>query len=163
MRLYSLCIYCRGDASPATTLIGDTPSQHLMCPVQSAGMRRWVTQQTTRLTSLLANSAPVPSGAQYPLPLLQEASPARRGYGDLGRQGTRRLPQQQTLVAPSAIFFMSLGQHVGVQHLCACPPSTIKGEVCDVTRGGSDKLSPLDSLRHSQVHTSSQEIHHTLE
>jgi hypothetical protein len=92
-----------------------------------------VTQQTARLTSLLANSAPVPSDAQYPSSLLHEASPARRGYGDLGRQGTRRLPQQQILVAPSAIFFMSLGPHVGAQYLCACPPSAIKGEACDVT------------------------------
>jgi hypothetical protein len=100
-----------------------------------------VTQQTARLTGLLANSALVPSGAQYPSPLLREASPARRGYEDLGRQGTRRLPQQQTLVTPSAIFFMSLGPHVRAQHLCACPPSTIKGEACDVTRTERDRLT----------------------
>ena len=36
----SLCIYCGEDAPPATTLTGDVPSQHLMCPVQSAGRRR---------------------------------------------------------------------------------------------------------------------------
>jgi hypothetical protein len=47
--------------------------------------------------------------------------------------GARRLPRQQTLVAPSAIFFMSLGPYVGAQCLCACPPSSIKGEACDVT------------------------------
>jgi hypothetical protein len=74
----------------------------------------------------------VPSGIQYSSSLLQEVSPARRGYGDLGRQGTRKLPQQQTFVASSAIFFMSLGSHVGAKYLCACPPSTIKGEACDV-------------------------------
>jgi hypothetical protein len=28
---------------------------------------------------------------------------------------------------------MSLGPHVGAQSLCACPPSAIKGEACDVT------------------------------
>jgi hypothetical protein len=28
---------------------------------------------------------------------------------------------------------MSLGPHVGAQCLCACPPSAIKGEACDVT------------------------------
>jgi hypothetical protein len=39
MRLCSLCIYCGEDAPHATTLIGDVPSQHLMCPVQSAGRR----------------------------------------------------------------------------------------------------------------------------
>jgi hypothetical protein len=63
----------------------------------------------------------------------QEASPVRQGYVDLGRQGTRRLPRQQTLEDPSTIFFMSLGPHVGAQSLCACPPSAIKGEACDVT------------------------------
>jgi hypothetical protein len=30
---------------------------------------------------------------------------------------------------------MSLSPHVGAQYLCACPPSAIKGEACDVTRG----------------------------
>jgi hypothetical protein len=40
LRLCSLCIYCREDASPATTLTGDATSQHLMRPVQSAGRRR---------------------------------------------------------------------------------------------------------------------------
>jgi hypothetical protein len=90
-------------------------------------------QQTARLISLLAHSAPMPSGMLYSSSLLQEASPARRGYEDLGRQGTRRLPRQQTLVAPSVIFFMSLGPHVGARCLCACPPSAIKGEACDVT------------------------------
>jgi hypothetical protein len=33
MRLCNLCIYCGEDAPPATTLTGDTPSQHLMRPV----------------------------------------------------------------------------------------------------------------------------------
>jgi hypothetical protein len=33
------CIYCGKDAPPATTLTGDVPSQHLMCPVLSAGRR----------------------------------------------------------------------------------------------------------------------------
>jgi hypothetical protein len=37
--LCSLCIYCGKDVPPATTLTGDAPSQHLMCPVQSTGRR----------------------------------------------------------------------------------------------------------------------------
>jgi hypothetical protein len=113
IQLCSLCIYYVEDAPPATTLTGDAPSQHLMflSNPSTDGVR--VTQQTARLTSLLVNSAPVPSGAQYSSSLLQEASPACRGYGDLGRQGTRRSPQQQTFVAPSAIFFISLGPPVG--------------------------------------------------
>jgi hypothetical protein len=36
----SLYIYCRKDAPPATTLIGDVSSQHLIRPVQSDGRRR---------------------------------------------------------------------------------------------------------------------------
>jgi hypothetical protein len=43
-----------------------------------------VIQQAARLTGLLANSAPVPSGAPYSSSLLQEASFARRRYEDLG-------------------------------------------------------------------------------
>jgi hypothetical protein len=35
----SPCIYWGEDASPATMLTGDVPSQHLMCPVPSAGRR----------------------------------------------------------------------------------------------------------------------------
>jgi hypothetical protein len=29
--------------------------------------------------------------------------------------------------------YRGLGPHVGAQHLCACPPSAIKGEAFDVT------------------------------
>jgi hypothetical protein len=72
-----------------------------------------VIQQAARLTGLLANSALVPSGAPYSSSLLQEASPARQGYTYLGCWGPRRVPQQHTFVAPSAIFVMSLGPHVG--------------------------------------------------
>jgi hypothetical protein len=36
----SLCIYCGEDTPYATTLTGNVPSQHLMCPVQSAARRR---------------------------------------------------------------------------------------------------------------------------
>jgi hypothetical protein len=38
-------------------------------------------------------------GTLIPSSLVREASPARRYYADLGCQGTRRLLQQQTLVA----------------------------------------------------------------
>jgi hypothetical protein len=108
-----------------------------------------VVQQAARLTGLLANSAPVSRGAPYSSSLLQEASPARRGYEDLGCQGARRSPQQHTIVASSTIFVMSLGPHVGAQYLCACPPSAIKWEACGVAKH-------TISGRHSQVHTSSQ-------
>jgi hypothetical protein len=90
-------------------------------------------QQAARLIGLLANSAPVLSSALYSSSLLQEATPAHRGYGDLGCQGTRRLPLQQAFMAPSTVITISLGPHVGAQYLCACPPSAIKGEACSVT------------------------------
>jgi hypothetical protein len=74
---------------------------------------------------------------------LCSSSLIRRGYGDLGRQGTRSLPQQQTFLAPTAIFFISLGPHVGAQCLCACPPLAIKGEACDVTSQIQSKTHKL--------------------
>jgi len=40
LKPHSLCIYCREDAPPATTLTDDVPSRHLMRPVPSAGRRR---------------------------------------------------------------------------------------------------------------------------
>jgi hypothetical protein len=43
-----------------------------------------VIQQAAHLTGQLGNSVPVPSGAPYSSSLLREASPARRGYEDLG-------------------------------------------------------------------------------
>jgi hypothetical protein len=69
--------------------------------------------------------------------------------------GMRRLSRQQALVAPSVIFFMFLGPHVGAQSLCAYPPSVIKGEACDVTH----THAILDSL----THTGSQAIQLTVE
>jgi hypothetical protein len=122
---------------PATMLTGDMPSQHLIVPSHLLAGGVKVIQQAARLLGLLTNSALVPSSALYSSSLPQEASPARQGYADLERQGTRRLPRQQTLEDPSTIFFMSLGPHVGAQSFCACPPSAIKGEAYDVTRGGS--------------------------
>jgi hypothetical protein len=47
--------------------------------------------------------------------------------------GHKKVAPAATFVAPSAIFFMSLGPHVGAQYFYACPPSAIKGEACDVT------------------------------
>jgi hypothetical protein len=35
--------------------------------------------------------------------------------------GHKKIAPAATFVAPSAIFFMSLGPHVGGQYLCACP------------------------------------------
>jgi hypothetical protein len=60
-------------------------------------------------------------------------------------------------VAPSTIFVMSLGPHVGVQYLCACPPSAIKGEACGVTR---QTQSYADTHKFIQA---PEAIHHRVE
>jgi hypothetical protein len=119
----------------STLLTGDVPPHHLMRPVHSAGRRRQAILQTACLSSPLSNSTPVLRGALCPLSLIQEASPARRYYADLGCQDTRRLLQQRTLVALSITSVMFLGPHVGAQYPCTCPPLVIKGESCNVTKG----------------------------
>jgi hypothetical protein len=91
-----------------------------MRPVPSAGRRR---------QGHPAGDAPAGSAGKQcarakqrtVLSLLQEASPARRRYTDLGRQDTRGLPRQEIFIVPSVIFSMSLGPRVGAQYLCACP------------------------------------------
>jgi hypothetical protein len=115
-----------------------------MCPVPSAGRRR----QGHPAGGASAGSAGEQCACakqRTVLYLLQEASPARRRYTDLGRQDTRGLPRQQIFIVPSVIFSMSLGPHVGAQCLCACPPSAIKGEACDVTRLRPNSRQTLSS------------------
>ena len=99
-----------------------------MRPVLSAGRRC----QTTRLSNLSSNSAPVPCGGLCSLSLLQESFPST--------PRTRRSPASgHGKIAPAAnirslkyyIYILSLGPHVGAQSLCACPPSAIKGEARD--------------------------------
>jgi hypothetical protein len=126
-------IYCGEDAPPATMLTGDVPSQHLMRPVKSAGRRRQghpadgvadqsVVEQCARAerrTVLI-----IPSTRSFPyMPTIRRSRVP----------GHKKIAPAATFVAPSAIFFMSLGPHVGAQYLCACPPSAIKGEAYDVT------------------------------
>jgi hypothetical protein len=88
-----------------------------------------------------------------PSSLPPEASPVHQGYADPGRQGTRRLSRQHILEDPSAIFFMSLGPHVGAQSLCACPPLAIKGEACDVTHTRNLRLASSYRLSSNTSHS----------
>ena len=113
--------------------MGDMPSQHSMCLDPSAGRR---------CQGHPAGGAPAGStGEQYDRVRQHTVliTPSTRSFLCTPRirrsraSGTRRLSRQQALVAPSAIFFMFVGPHVGAQSLCACPPSAIKGEACDVT------------------------------
>jgi hypothetical protein len=79
-----------------TLLTGDVPAQHLMCPVHSAGRRRQGHPTDGAPVQSIVKQSPVPHGALCPSSLIREASPARQGNTDLGCQGIRRLPQQQT-------------------------------------------------------------------
>jgi hypothetical protein len=138
---------------PATALTGDVPSQHLMRPVPSAGRRR----QGHPAGGALAGSA----GKQYSCAerraiLIFSSTRSflctpriRRSWASW----KRRLSRQQALVAPSAIFFMFLGLHVGAQSLCACPPSAIKGETCDVTHTHNLRLASSYKLSSNTSHS----------
>jgi hypothetical protein len=155
----SLCIYCGEDALPATTLTSYVPSQHLMRPVQSAGRRR---------QGHPADGAPIQS-------VDKQCARAER-HTELNIPSTRSLPYTPktrrsrvsghkkiatatNICSPKCYILYFPGPTCrGSGPLCM-PPFIYK-------RGGMRgyKTDPiLGSLRHSQVHTSSQAIHHTVE
>jgi hypothetical protein len=117
------------------------PSQHLIRHVHSTGRRRQghpagdtpvqsVDKQCVRAarrTVLI-----IPSARSFPCTLRIRKS---------RMSGRKKIAPAATFVAPSAIFIMSLGPHVGAQYLCACPPSPIKGEACNVTKGSNLRLT----------------------
>jgi hypothetical protein len=115
-----------------------------MCPVPSAG-RRCQGHPVGGAPAGSAGEQCARAKQRTVLSLLQEACPAHRRYTDLRRHDTRGLPWQQIFIVPSVIFSMSLGPHVGAQCLCACPPSAIKGEACDVTRRRPNSRQTLSS------------------
>jgi hypothetical protein len=147
----SLCSYCGEDASPATTLTSDVPSQHLMCPIHSAGRRR---------QGHPADSAPVQSVDKQCARAERRTVliiPSTRSFPCMPRihrsrmSGHKKIAPEANICNPSVIFFMSLGPHIGAQYLLCMPPFSYK-------RGGMRryKTDPiLGSLRHSQAHTSS--------
>jgi hypothetical protein len=124
-----------------------------MRPVPSAGRRR----QGHPADSTPAGSA----GEQYACTERRAIlifSSARNLLGTPGirrsrASGKRRLSRQQILEDPNTIFFMSLGPHVGAQSLCACPPSAIKGEACDVTHTRNLRLASSYKLSSNTPHS----------
>jgi hypothetical protein len=113
-----------------------------------------VIQQAARLLGLLANSAPVLGDTLYSSSLPQEASPARQGYADLERQGTRRLSRQQTLEDPSTIFFVPGPACRGPVPLCMPPFSYKRRGMRRYTHAILDSLSSykvLSNTTHSGV------------
>ena len=143
----------------STLLTGDVPPQNLMRPVRSAGRRR---------QGHPADGVPVQSIVK------QCARAIRRTV--LTIPYTRSFPCTPILrrsrmsghkkIAPAANICSSKC------YICYVPGPTCRGSVplCmppfSYKRGGMRryKTDPiLGSLRHSQVHTSSQAIHHTVE
>jgi hypothetical protein len=121
-----------------------------MRPVLSTGRRC----QTTRLSNLSSNSAPVPCGRLCSLSLLQESFPST--------PRTRRSPASgRGKIALAAnirsfkyyIYILSLGPHVGAWSLCACPPSAIKGEARDARPSARQTLSSSYKLPSNTSHS----------
>jgi hypothetical protein len=159
IQLCSLRINCEEDAPPATTLMGDAPSQHLMRPIQSAGRRR---------QGHPADGAPDQSvGEQYaraewrivliiPFTRSFPCTPRIRRSRVLGHK--KIAPAANICGSKRYILYVPGPTCRGPVPLCM-PPSAIKEEACDVTH----RLKSLDPILVSQVHTSSRAIHHTVE
>jgi hypothetical protein len=152
----SHCIYCSRDATPAAKPTKDVPPRHLMCPVLSAGRRC----QTARLSNLSSNSAPVPCGRLCSLSLLQESFPSTPRTHRSPAPGHKKIASATDIRGSKHYILYVSGPTCWGPVLLCMPPSAIKGEACDVTR---QRLSDIALGRHSQVHTSSQAIHHTME
>jgi hypothetical protein len=168
MRLCSLCIYCGEDAPPATTLTGDAPSRHLMHPIQSADRRRQghpadgVPDQSVGRQCARAERRTVP------------ITHSTRSFPCTPRIWRSRAPGHKK-ITPAAniggskryILYVPRPTCWGPVPLCMPPFNYKRGGMRRYTQAGSDRLRSghtiLGSLRHSQVHTSSQAIYHTVE
>jgi hypothetical protein len=159
LRPRSLCIYCGEEAPPATTLMDDVPSQHLMCPVQSAGRRR---------QGHPADGAPDQSVDKQCARVVRRTvltTASTRSFPCTPRICRSRMSGHKK-IAPAAnicsskryIHYVSGPTYRGSVPLCMPPFSYKRG---GMRRYKTDPI--LGSLRRSQVHTSSQAIHHTME
>jgi hypothetical protein len=157
MKSCSLCIYYGEDTPPVTTLTGGVPSQHLKCPVQSAGRRR---------QSHPAGGVPDQSvGKQCARAERRTVliTPSTRSFPCTPRIRRSRMsgPKES---APAAHI---CGSKYNIRYV---PGPTCRGSVplCmppfGYKRGGMRRYKTDPILgRHSQVHTSSRAIHHTVE
>jgi hypothetical protein len=155
----SLCIYCREDAPPATTQTGDVSSQHLMRPVQSAARRRQgLLADDARVQSVDKQCARAERRTELIIPSMRSlpCTPKMRrsrvsGHEKIAPAANICSPKCYTLYVPRPTCR-------GPEPLCM-PPFSYKRR--GMRRYKTDPI--LGSLRHSQVHTSSQAIHHTVE
>jgi hypothetical protein len=95
--------------------------------------------QAAYLSIPLPNSTPAPRSVLGPS-IIARTLPGKlplhantTHIADIRARG--RLHWGRALVAPSITYVMPMGPHVGAQHPCMCPPWTIKGRTCSVTRG----------------------------
>jgi hypothetical protein len=109
----SPCIYWGEDALPATAQTGDVPSQHLMCPVPSAGRRR---------QGHPADGAPVGSAGKQCARAERRAIlilPSTRSFPYTPRIRRSRVSGHKKVVSATdisriqALYSLSLGPHVG--------------------------------------------------
>jgi hypothetical protein len=151
IRLCSLCIYCGEDASPATTLTGDTPSQHLMRPVQSGRRRQGhpaddaPDQSAERRTVLI-----IPSTRSFPCtPRIRRSRASRH---------KKIAPTANICGSKRYILYVPGPTCRGPVPLCMPPFSYKRGGMRRYTQAQS--FIPNLSLTSS---ISSQAIHHTVE
>jgi hypothetical protein len=141
----SLCIYCGDDAPPATMLTSDVLSQHLMCPIQSAGRRRQGRPadgtpiqssdkqyaRAERHTELI-----IPSARSLP------CTPKTRRSRVSGH---KKIAPAANVCSPKCYVLYVPGLTCRGSGTLCMPPSAIKGEACDVTR-------QIQSQAHSDTH-----------
>jgi hypothetical protein len=154
----SLCIYCREDAPACHHAVRRRAllAFNVSCPI------RW--QATSGSSS---RRPPVQSvNKQYTCAVWRTRLiiPSTRSFPSTPRRGRSRMSGHKKIAPTANICSFKCYIHYvpgptcrGSVPLCM-PPSAIKGEAYDVTGHPI-----LGSLRHSQVHTSAQAIHHTVE
>jgi hypothetical protein len=152
------CIYCRENAPPATTLIGDVPSQHLMRPVHSAGRRR---------QGHLADGAHVQSVVKQCVRAMRRTVliiPSTRSFPCTPRIRRSRMLGQKKIAPAASICSSKCYIHYvpgptcwGSVPLCM-PPSAIKGEACGVTRQIQSRLTQTQVIQDKFIQVLKQYI-----
>jgi hypothetical protein len=107
---------------------------------RSSSRRRacWVCWRTVRPCQ--AAHCVIPSTRSFPARRRTRRSPAS-GHGKIAPAVNIR-----SLKCYIYIYILSLSPHVEAQTLCACPPSAIKGEACDVT-------TQIQAQTHNTLHS----------
>jgi hypothetical protein len=143
LKPHGLCIYSGEDAPPATMLTDDVPSQHLMRPVHSAGRRR---------QGHPVDGAPVQSVVKQCARAMRRTVltiPYTRSFPCTPKIHRSRISGHEK-IAPAANICSSKcyiryvpGLTCGGSVPLCMPPSAIKGEACDVTRGSGSSIFRL--------------------